>query len=54
MTGPLLALATRALEQGGVRLGLIGAAALAVHGVARSTFDLDLLTTDPAVLDLST
>jgi hypothetical protein len=29
---------------------LIGAGAMAVHGVSRSTFDLDLLLTDPAVL----
>lgn len=30
---------------------LIGAAALAAAGIARSTFDLDLLTTDTRVLD---
>lgn len=30
---------------------LIGAAALAARGIARSTFDIDLLTTDPRVLD---
>jgi hypothetical protein len=30
---------------------LIGAAALAIHGVARSTYDIDLLTTDVRVLD---
>jgi hypothetical protein len=30
---------------------LIGAAALAARGVARSTFDIDLLTTDAAVLE---
>jgi hypothetical protein len=30
---------------------LIGAAALATAGIARSTFDLDLLTTDARVLD---
>ena len=29
---------------------LIGAAALAAHGVARSTYDIDLLTTDARVL----
>src|SRR5262245_33185475 len=29
---------------------LIGAAALAARGIARSTFDIDLLTTDPRVL----
>jgi hypothetical protein len=31
---------------------LIGAAALAVHGVSRATFDLDLLVTAPHVLTL--
>jgi len=31
----------------------IGAAALARHGVSRSTFDVDLLTTDPRTLDAS-
>jgi hypothetical protein len=30
---------------------LIGAGALAVHGIARSTFDIDLLTTSPRVLE---
>jgi len=30
---------------------LIGAAALAVHGISRSTLDQDLLVTHPAVLD---
>jgi hypothetical protein len=30
---------------------VIGAAALAVRGVARTTFDIDLLTTDASVLD---
>jgi len=34
----------------GIRHALIGAGALAVHGVSRSTFDVDLLVTDPAVL----
>jgi hypothetical protein len=29
---------------------VVGAAAMAVHGVARSTFDLDLLTPDPGPL----
>lgn len=32
---------------------LIGAAALAVRGIARSTFDVDMLTTDARVLDAS-
>ena len=34
-----------------VPCALIGAAALAAHGVARSTYDIDLLTTDARVLD---
>lgn len=40
-----LELATR-----GVPHALIGAGALAVHGVSRSTFDLDLLVTDASLL----
>jgi hypothetical protein len=32
---------------------LVGAAALAVHGVSRSTFDVDLFTTDASVLSAS-
>lgn len=51
MNGALLPLATDVLDRVGARYALIGAAALAVHGVARSTFDLDLLTTDLVVLD---
>jgi hypothetical protein len=34
-----------------ITYALIGAAALAAHGVARSTFDIDLLTTDHRVLE---
>jgi hypothetical protein len=34
-----------------IRHALIGAAALAVRGVARTTYDLELLTTDTRVLD---
>jgi predicted nucleotidyltransferase len=48
---PLLARVVDVLDGLGARHALIGAAALAAHGVARSTFDLDLLTTNPAVLD---
>jgi hypothetical protein len=33
-----------------IGFALIGASALAVHGVSRSTIDIDLLTTDPRVL----
>jgi hypothetical protein len=51
MSRALLPLVTAVLDDLGARYALIGAAALAAHGVARSTFDLDLLTTEPAVLD---
>ena len=39
-----------ALDAAGVRCALIGAAALAAAGVARSTYDIDLLATDPRSL----
>jgi hypothetical protein len=39
------------LDQHSIRYALIGAAALAAYGVARSTFDIDLLVTDRRVLD---
>lgn len=39
------------LDRQQVRYALIGAAALAARGVARSTFDIDLLTTDRRVLE---
>jgi hypothetical protein len=39
------------LRERGVPHAIIGAAALAAAGVARSTYDIDLLTTDPQVLD---
>jgi predicted nucleotidyltransferase len=45
---------TAALDGIGARYALIGAGALAVHGIARSTFDLDLFTTDTASLDSAT
>jgi hypothetical protein len=38
------------LDHAGIPFALIGAAALAVYGVVRSTFDFDVLTTDPSVL----
>jgi hypothetical protein len=47
----LLSDVARELSTRGVRHALIGAGALAVHGVSRSTFDLDLLVTDLVVLD---
>ncbi len=40
-----------ALDAHGIAHAMIGATALAASGVARSTFDLDLLTLDPHVLD---
>jgi hypothetical protein len=39
------------LSQHEIRHALIGAAALAVHGVSRSTLDQDLLVHDPRILD---
>jgi hypothetical protein len=47
----LLARVTTRLAERGIEHRLIGAAALAAHGVPRSTYDVDLLATDPAVLD---
>lgn len=39
------------LDRQSVPFALIGAAALAVHGISRSTLDIDLLVTDRRVLD---
>lgn len=39
------------LASRGIDHAIIGAAALAAHGIARATFDLDLLATDAACLD---
>jgi hypothetical protein len=39
------------LDHHHIRYALIGAAAMAVYGVSRSTFDIDLLTTDHRALD---
>ena len=39
------------LDRRCVPFALIGAAALAVHGISRSTLDIDLLVTDRRVLD---
>jgi hypothetical protein len=50
---PLLALVVGVLDRADLRHALVGAAALAAHGVARSTFDIDLLTTDVRVLDFA-
>ena len=40
-----------ALSARAIPHALIGAIALAAHGVSRSTLDRDLLVTDPQVLD---
>jgi hypothetical protein len=45
-----LAGATSTLEAAGIAYALIGAGALAVHGISRSTFDLDLLAVDRGCL----
>lgn len=42
------------LDSKSVPFALVGAAALAIRGVSRSTFDLDLLTTDAITLQEST
>jgi len=47
----LLALVAATLRQHRTSFAVIGAAAMAVHGFARSTEDLDLLAIDPACLD---
>jgi hypothetical protein len=41
---------TSVLAAAGIPHALIGAAAMAVHGISRSTVDQDLLVTDPHVL----
>lgn len=46
----LLGFVSEALKGGGVRFALVGASALAVHGVSRSTQDIDLLVDDRRVL----
>jgi hypothetical protein len=50
MTAPLIARVGDLLRRSGVPYALIGAGALAVHGVSRSTLDQDLLATDSRVL----
>lgn len=47
----LLSRVCAVLDRSDVPYALIGAGAMAVHGVGRSTLDLDLLTTTPAALD---
>ena len=50
----LLAQVVDRLTQLDIRFALIGAGALAAHGVTRSAFDLNLLATDPGCLELDT
>jgi hypothetical protein len=47
----LLALVSRTLDARGAAHAVIGATALAVHGVSRATAGIDLLVTDPTCLD---
>ncbi|MCL6641044.1 MAG: hypothetical protein K6T92_06685 [Candidatus Rokubacteria bacterium] len=47
----LLPAVTELLRRRGTRHAVIGAAALAVHGVSRATRDIDLLVADPACLE---
>lgn len=49
----LLARVVSKLEQMGMPCAMIGGVALAFHGIDRSTEDIDLLVTDPAILDTS-
>ena len=47
----LLAQVVGQLQREGIRCALIGAEALSLRGVSRSTLDRDLLTTDPRALE---
>ena len=47
----LLARVSEALRAAGVPYALIGASAMTIHGVNRSTIDVDLFVLDPACLD---
>lgn len=49
----LLAAVSGTLDSRGVAHAVIGATALAAHGVSRATADIDLLVTDPGCLDLA-
>jgi predicted nucleotidyltransferase len=49
----LLARVVSALDGRGVRCALIGATAMAVHGISRATLDFDLMATDERCLDRS-
>lgn len=54
MTLSLLRRVHDRLSDTSIAHALIGAAALAVHGISRSTFDQDLLVTDRRALDAAT
>ena len=54
MTASLLRRVHERLEESGIAHALIGAAALAIHGISRSTFDQDLLVTDRRALEATT
>jgi hypothetical protein len=49
--GTLLDVVVDRLDRDRVPFALIGAAALAIHGISRSTLDIDLLVTSREVLD---
>ena len=51
MSERLVSRVAAVLERLGAPYAIVGAGALAVHGVARSTFDVDLLTTSVIVLE---
>lgn len=51
MTYPLLARVTSGLAADGIRFAMVGASALARHGVSRATQDFDLFTTDARLFD---
>lgn len=51
MTAPVLARVVQVLQQRQIPFALIGAAAMAAHGVSRSTFDTDLFSVGASALD---
>ncbi len=50
----LLSRVAETLEEAGIAFAVIGASAMAVYGVSRSTLDIDLITIDERVLRSST
>jgi predicted nucleotidyltransferase len=51
MTASVLARVVQVLQEKQIPFALIGAAAMAAHGVSRSTFDTDLFSVGPSALD---